>query len=39
MFSVIDRNTPFGTSLSPELYPEGYVIVLDSRMAGRPPML
>lgn len=29
MFSVIDRNTPFGTSLSPELYPEGYVIVLD----------
>ncbi len=29
MFSVIDRNTPAGTSLLPELYPEGYVMVLD----------
>lgn len=29
MYAVIDRNTPAGTSLSPELYPEGYVMVLD----------
>ena len=29
MFAVIDRNTPAGTSLDPELYPEGYVMVLD----------
>lgn len=29
MYSVIDRNTPAGTSLDPELYPEGYVMVID----------
>lgn len=29
MYAVIDRNTPAGTSLSPELYPEGLVMVLD----------
>lgn len=29
MYAVIDRNTPAGTSLSPELYPEGWVMVLD----------
>lgn len=29
MYSVIDRNTPAGTSLDPELYPEGYVMVMD----------
>lgn len=29
MYAVIDRNTPAGTSLSPELYPEGFVMVMD----------
>ena len=29
MYAVIDRNTPAGTSLSPELFPEGWVMVLD----------
>lgn len=28
-YSVIDRNTPSGTSLDPRLYPDGYVVVLD----------
>ena len=29
MYAVIDRNTPAGTSLAPDLYPEGYVMVVD----------
>lgn len=28
-YSVIDRRTPAGTSLAPELYPDGYVAVID----------
>lgn len=28
-YSVIDRNTPSGTSLDPGMYPDGYVVVLD----------
>lgn len=28
-YSVIDRSTPAGTSLSPEVYPDGYVAVID----------
>ncbi|HIZ86076.1 MAG TPA: tRNA pseudouridine(55) synthase TruB [Candidatus Coprenecus stercoravium] len=28
-YAVIDRRTPSGTSLEPELYPDGYVIVVD----------
>lgn len=29
MYAVIDRNTPAGTSLVPDLYPEGFVMVMD----------
>ena len=29
MYAVIDRNTPAGTSLAPDLYPEGFVMVMD----------
>lgn len=29
MYEVIDRNTPAGTSLAPDLYPEGFVMVMD----------
>lgn len=29
MYAVIDRNTPAGTSVDPDLYPEGYVMVVD----------
>ncbi len=28
-YSVIDRRTPAGTSLAPDLYPDGYVAVID----------
>ena len=28
-YAVIDRRTPKGTSLAPELYPDGYVAVID----------
>lgn len=28
-YSIIDRNTPSGTSLDPALYPDGYVVLLD----------
>lgn len=28
-YTVIDKRTPAGTSVSPELYPDGYVVVLD----------
>lgn len=29
MYAVIDRNTPAGTSLAPDLYPDGFVMVID----------